>query len=187
MPSREASLRNLERAKRNWRAPKPLRCNSESRVIRRLVWQWHHDVFCVCLSQAFNTGGRITQVNSSWVSAQAPATLLSGAQYNAADAPTSYIFGNGLTETYAFNGRLQPCRMNVNSSGTLVTSCTQTLPSGNILDLTLGFGYGAGDNGNVTSFTAAGQQSFNRSYGYDALNRISTMSSPGSTCSGLSW
>src|SRR5215472_16353563 len=43
MPSREASLRNLEKAKRNWRAPKPLRCNSESRVIRRLVWQWHHD------------------------------------------------------------------------------------------------------------------------------------------------
>src|SRR5215472_18926197 len=43
MPSREASLRNLEKAKRNWRAPKPLRCNSESCVIRRLVWQWHHD------------------------------------------------------------------------------------------------------------------------------------------------
>src|SRR5215472_4467764 len=43
MPSREASLRNLEKAKRNWRAPKPLRCSIESRVIRRLVWQWHHD------------------------------------------------------------------------------------------------------------------------------------------------
>jgi len=43
MPSREASLRNLEKAKRNWRAPRPLRCNCESRVIRRLVWQWHRD------------------------------------------------------------------------------------------------------------------------------------------------
>jgi hypothetical protein len=43
MPSREASLRNLESAKRNWRAPRPLRCRIESLVIRRLVWQWHHD------------------------------------------------------------------------------------------------------------------------------------------------
>jgi len=43
MPSSEASLRNLERAKRNWRAPRPLRCSSESRVIRRLVWQSHDD------------------------------------------------------------------------------------------------------------------------------------------------
>jgi hypothetical protein len=43
MPSREASLRNLEKAKRNWRAPRPLRCRIESLVIRRLVWQWHHD------------------------------------------------------------------------------------------------------------------------------------------------
>jgi hypothetical protein len=43
MPSREASLRNLDKAKRNWRAPRPLRCRIESLVIRRLVWQWHHD------------------------------------------------------------------------------------------------------------------------------------------------
>jgi hypothetical protein len=43
MPSLEASLRNLERAKQNWRAPRPLRCRIESLVIRRLVWQWHHD------------------------------------------------------------------------------------------------------------------------------------------------
>jgi RHS repeat-associated protein len=37
------------------------------------------------------------------------------------------------------------------------------------------------------SWAAAGQQTFNRAYTYDQLNRLSTMSAPGSTCSGLSW
>ena len=40
MPSVEASLQNLEKAKANWRRPRPFRSAQESRVIRRLVWQW---------------------------------------------------------------------------------------------------------------------------------------------------
>jgi RHS repeat-associated protein len=77
--------------------------------------------------------------------------------------------------------------MNVNSSGTLLSSCTASVPSGNLLDLTTGFSYGSADNGSVMSWAAAGQQSFNRSYSYDGVNRLSTMSAPGDTCSGLSW
>lgn len=40
MPSREASLRNLERAQAKWRQPRPWRSAEETRVIKRLVWQW---------------------------------------------------------------------------------------------------------------------------------------------------
>ncbi len=40
MPSLEASLQNLEKAKANWRKPRRFRSVQESRVIRRLVWQW---------------------------------------------------------------------------------------------------------------------------------------------------
>jgi hypothetical protein len=40
MPSREASLRNLQKARLTWRPPRPWRCGQETRVIRRLVWQW---------------------------------------------------------------------------------------------------------------------------------------------------
>jgi len=40
MPSREASLRNLARAKANWRPPRPWRSRSESRLIRSFVWHW---------------------------------------------------------------------------------------------------------------------------------------------------
>jgi|SRR5271166_845386 len=41
MPSLEASLRNLEKAKANWRRPRRFRSARESWVIQRLVWQWH--------------------------------------------------------------------------------------------------------------------------------------------------
>ncbi len=73
------------------------------------------------------------------------------------------------------------------SSGKPLSLCTSSVPSGNVLDLTAGFNYSSADNGNVTSWSAAGQQGFNRSYTYDGVNRIATMSAPGDTCSGLSW
>jgi hypothetical protein len=40
MPSPEASRRNLEKAKLNWRRPRPFRSEQESWLIRHLVWQW---------------------------------------------------------------------------------------------------------------------------------------------------
>lgn len=41
MPSREASLRNLEKARAAWsHPPRPWRSFKESCVIERLVWQW---------------------------------------------------------------------------------------------------------------------------------------------------
>src|SRR5215472_9125628 len=41
MPSREASLRNLERARAAWsHPPRPWRSLRESSVIEQLIWQW---------------------------------------------------------------------------------------------------------------------------------------------------
>lgn len=41
MPSFEASLRNLEKARAAWsHPPRPWRSAQESRLIKRLVWQW---------------------------------------------------------------------------------------------------------------------------------------------------
>ncbi len=77
--------------------------------------------------------------------------------------------------------------MNVNSSGTLLSNCSDALPSGSLQDFKGTYSAGAKDNGNVSGFTAVGQQTFNRSYTYDVLNRLQTMSAPGDQCSGLSW
>jgi hypothetical protein len=48
MPSREASLRNLVKARLHWRAPRAWRSRSESRLIRSFVWNWHlgHGPWC---------------------------------------------------------------------------------------------------------------------------------------------
>ena len=40
MPSREASLENLEKAMLNWRRPRPWRSKDEAQMIRRLVFSW---------------------------------------------------------------------------------------------------------------------------------------------------
>ncbi len=41
MPSRESSLRNLQKARAIGRPPRPWRSRSESRLIRSFAWQWH--------------------------------------------------------------------------------------------------------------------------------------------------
>jgi hypothetical protein len=120
---------------------------------------------------------------------QHPATLATvdpSVGYYPTGALRKMTLANGLTETAAYNNRIQPCRINVNSSGTLLSNCSDALPSGNFQDFNANFNAGS-NNGNVVGFTRSGQQNFNRSYGYDSLNRIHTMSAPGDQCSGLSW
>jgi RHS repeat-associated protein len=59
-----------------------------------------------------------------------------------------------------------------------------------VLNLAYGYTNPAGaNNGNVTSFNSTATQIFMRTYTYDSLNRLSTMSSPAdaSGCYGLSW
>lgn len=40
MPSLEASLRNFAKARAKWHRPRPWRSYQETRIIKRLVWQW---------------------------------------------------------------------------------------------------------------------------------------------------
>src|SRR6266446_3409896 len=56
-------------------------------------------------------------------------------------------------------------------------------------DLQMNWNGGAADNGNVGSWSAAGQQNFNRTYSYDSLNRLAAMSDSNTSqqCRGLSW
>ena len=71
----------------------------------------------------------------------------------------------------------------------MLNTCTDGTPSGTLLDLTYGWNAGSGDNGNLRGFTAAGQQVFNRTYGYDALNRLASMSDSDTvaSCQGATW
>jgi len=140
-------------------------------------------------TQTFNGAGRVTQFSNSWVDFEHPAIMASGIQYSPSGAITKMTYGNGLTETDVYNNRLQPCRLNINSSGAVLSSCTGALPSGNVQDYNYGFNLGTSDSGNVASIVGTGTQTLNRTYGYDALNRLGTMadSVASQSCRGLQW
>src|SRR5206468_3888896 len=84
------------------------------------------------------------------------------------------------------NNALQPCRINVNSSGTALGACADAIPLGNVQDFNFGFNAGTSDNGNVASWTATGQQAFSRSFTYDVLNRLSTLNQSSGSATGCS-
>ncbi len=89
-------------------------------------------------------------------------------------------YGNGLVETSTYNNRLQPTQLRTYNSTT----------NADVLNLTYGFTNSAGvNNGNVVTFNSTATQIFMRTYTYDELNRLSTMSSPAdaSGCYGLTW
>ena len=130
------------------------------------------------ISYSYDNAARPLQVTSSLVDSQHPATLAtvdSSFGYWPNGAIRKITLGNGLTETAAFNNRLQPCRMNVNSTGAYFNQCSDSAPNSTVQDFNYGFNFGSSDNGNVASWTATGQQTFSRSFAYDSLNRIATM------------
>jgi RHS repeat-associated protein len=146
----------------------------------------------VTLTRAYDTAGRPTQLTSNWVDSQHPASLVStdsSVGYWPIGTIRKMTFGNGLTQATAFDNRSQPCRINYNSSASYLTLCTDAIPSGNTQDLKTTYNFGSTDNRNVASWVGSGNQTFNRSYVYDALNRLSTLtdSATGAYCPGATW
>jgi RHS repeat-associated protein len=139
------------------------------------------------LTYAYDTAARLTKITSNLSDANHPGSLATVNSYFSSDQIQQVTYGNGLTETDMVNDRLQPCRYNLNSTATLLKSCTDSVPSGNIQDFSYGFNLAAGDNGNVTAAGGTGSQSLSRTYVYDHVNRLSTMTGPGGSCTGLKW
>ncbi len=146
----------------------------------------------VTISYAYNATARPTTVTSSFVDAQHPATLATvdpSVEYYPHGSIRKMTLGNNLTETAAYNNRLQPCRINVNWGNVALGSCSDPIPSStNIEDFSVGYSSTA-NNGNLASWTGTGWLNFSRTYSYDALNRLATMADTASSqpCNGLSW
>jgi YD repeat-containing protein len=146
----------------------------------------------VTFTQAFDTTGRLTKLTSTYSDSQHPATLTtvdSSTGYWPNGAMRKMTLGIGLTETTAYNNRLQPCLITVNSSGLVHTRCTDDVLPGNQLRFTYFYNESTADNGTVAQWAAVGAQAFDRYYIYDSLNRLSTLSDIASnqSCKGLSW
>jgi RHS repeat-associated protein len=145
-------------------------------------------------TQGFDANGRFYNLSTNWVDATHPSGLAyadwrTTSPYAPNGALRSLLVWNNLEENTAYNNRLQPCRINVNSTNTMLFNCADAVPSGNVVDFQMGFNLGASDNGNVASWSATGAQTFNRTYTYDSFNRLSSMadSATGQACKGLSW
>jgi RHS repeat-associated protein len=140
----------------------------------------------VTLSYGYDAAARPTQVVSSMNDSQHPATLATidpSVGYYPTGGLRKLTFANNLTQTAVFNSLLQPCRVNVNSSGTALGACADAIPSGNVQDFNYTFASGS-NNGNVTSWTAVGAQAFTRAFSYDALNRLSTLNQTSGNATG---
>ena len=75
----------------------------------------------------------------------------------------------------------------MNSSSTILSTCTAGIPTGYIQDFNYGYNSsGSANNGNVVTWTAMGSQTSNKSYSYDQVNRLSSMTGTGGNCTGLS-
>src|SRR5712671_4070799 len=80
----------------------------------------------VTFTQAFDTAAHVTQLTSSANDPQHPGTLAtvnSTVGYFPTGAIRSVHLGNSITETTAYNNRLQPCRINANDSNSTLNSC----------------------------------------------------------------
>jgi RHS repeat-associated protein len=155
---------------------------------------WEFPSSGVTLSYAYNSASQPTSVTSNLVDSQHPsplATVDPSVGYYPTGALRKILYGNGLTQAISIESRLQPCRINLNSSGAYITDgCADGTVSGTVQDFYYAYGnWGTTNSGNVTTMAAGGAQNFSRTYTYDTLNRLGTMSdsNSGQQCRGLSW
>lgn len=108
----------------------------------------------VLFSQSFDAAMRPTALTTNYVNAQHPGSLATVGQYWPTGAIQAVSFADGLTEATLYNPRLQPCRINSNTSGSYFTAwgqCSGSMPSGNVIDLENNWNGGSTDNGNLVA------------------------------------
>jgi RHS repeat-associated protein len=136
-------------------------------------------------NQVFDPAARLTQVTTNYV--DSPSTIAQSFTYAPTGAITGMSYGtnNVVAETRAYNNRLQTTQI-----WTYLTS-TQTSVQNNSIGYS---GPNGQNNGNVYlwDFYSAydgGIGASPRTYTYDRLNRLSSLSSSGDTsgCYGLNW
>jgi RHS repeat-associated protein len=107
--------------------------------------------------------GRLSSLSSSATS-YAPAASVSSISYAAHGALSSETYGNSLIHAATYNTRLQTSEIKLGTSSN----------STSVVDLTYSYGTTA-NNGDVLSASySGGGLSYTQSFGYDALNRLST-------------
>ncbi len=129
------------------------------------------------ITSGYDSAGRLAGVKDQssgvYYAGAASTDATNRVQYAAQGVVSVMKLGNGLWEHTSFNNRLQPTQIGLGTSST---------DSG-----TMGLSYNYGtttNNGNLQSVSySGGGLSYTQSFGYDALNRLTTSSESGSSWS----
>jgi RHS repeat-associated protein len=108
---------------------------------------------------------------------------VTSAAYAPQGALASLTNGASILGSFSYNSRMQPLQMyyGTNSPPSLTGStCPGTV--GNILHRVYNFNVGTNDNGNVLAITNCRDTNRTQNIAYDALNRITTAATQGTTC-----
>ena len=117
-------------------------------------------------------------------------TYASGALYTPFGALSGVQYGSNLISTLYYNTRLQPCRISVQTSGTQPSQCSDSLNTGNLLDLSYDYNMSVANNGNVKQITNNRNANRTQAFTYDSMNRIQTaitQGTSGSLCWGIDY
>lgn len=124
------------------------------------------------VSYSCDSAGRLASLNSNATSYAAAASV-SNIGYSSHNALSTETYGNNLVHAITYNNRLQPIEVKLGTSGNPTSI------------VSLAYSYGTtNNNGNVQSHTYNGSGlSYTQTFGYDALNRLTTSQENG----GANW
>jgi RHS repeat-associated protein len=116
--------------------------------------------------------GRMTGVAQVDTSGNIIKSYVSGITYSEADQVTGVEFGNGVTEAYTYNNRLQIATQNATKSGNTLMNLTYGYQAASGQ---MGTGTGAGNTGQVVTITGAiNGQSRNQTFTYNNVGSLAT-------------
>ncbi|HEV8431327.1 MAG TPA: RHS repeat-associated core domain-containing protein [Pyrinomonadaceae bacterium] len=124
------------------------------------------------VSFMYDSAARVSALSSSATS-YAPAASVSSIGYSAHNSLQTETYGNNLIHAISYNNRLQATDIKLGTSGNPTSV------------IALSYSYGTtNNNGNVLSHSySGGGLSYTQSFGYDAVNRLTTSSESGSSWS----
>ncbi len=124
------------------------------------------------VQQSFDAIGRLCEIAPSTSGCStAAAPYATGVGYNTASQVTGFIYGNGVISSYSYSAdRLQLTSLSYHN-----TACAS------LFLLNFGYAQNGGNNGQITSVANPSQPGQSVNYVYDALARLSSATSVGSS------
>jgi RHS repeat-associated protein len=106
--------------------------------------------------------GRMTQLGVAGTHLDSTTSYLTGMNYNSAQLPTGFTYGNGVQASFAYNDHLE------------LSSLSYVSGSNTLLNLTYNYGDANGNNnGQIQGITDSRGAAFSTTYTYDPFGRLS--------------